>query len=232
MPTPSSQSLERTIAAIQQKWGSAALHTLEHQSAAPDRLATGVPALDAALCGGIPRGHLTELIGRPTSGLTTLALKLIAGAQGEGEPAAYVDLNSTFDAAYAAFCGVDLERLLVVRSGSVTQALEITRDLVASSAVGIVVLDAAFTDGLDTLEQDLHRLASALVKSRCALVVLAADNTIDHHAALRLHVEHSEWLRDRHGVCGYRAQVIVAKHKFAPAGQSALFDVLVGRRIP
>jgi len=51
--------------------------------------------------GGIPSGRITELLGAPTSGKTTLANIIIANAQRRGSIAAYVDLSQTFDPYYA-----------------------------------------------------------------------------------------------------------------------------------
>jgi circadian clock protein KaiC len=53
----------------------------------PDLIGTGVPGLDAALLGGLPRGNVTLLIGPVGSGKTTLGLQAICeGARLFGEP--------------------------------------------------------------------------------------------------------------------------------------------------
>src|SRR4029079_38445 len=58
----------------------------------PDRLApTGSPELDAALGGGLRRGHLSEITGVPSSGRSTLAVDAIAAATDRGEAAALAD---------------------------------------------------------------------------------------------------------------------------------------------
>ena len=115
-----------TVAAIQQRWGTQALRRWGEAPAyrqgqaaraveAP-HIPTGFPALDQALgIGGIPRGRITEMMGAPTSGMATLALKVIASAQSRRDMAAYVDLGYTFDPDYAARCGVTPDKLLLVR---------------------------------------------------------------------------------------------------------------------
>ena len=45
---------------------------------------------------------LTCLSGRPTSGMTTLALNVLAHAQADGEVTVYIDADRTLDPAYAA----------------------------------------------------------------------------------------------------------------------------------
>lgn len=59
-------------------------------------VSTTFPPLDAALgLGGIPRGHLTEIVGNPTSGIVTLALKILTTIQQGGERVVYLDLAAT-----------------------------------------------------------------------------------------------------------------------------------------
>jgi protein ImuA len=59
-------------------------------------LATGIAALDAALPnGGLPRGRLTEMVGAPGSGKTTLVHRIVARAVADGWWVAYVDATRT-----------------------------------------------------------------------------------------------------------------------------------------
>ena len=82
----------------------------------PERLApTGDAALDAALGGGLRRGHLSEIVGAPSTGRTSLALTALAAAANRGEAVALVDTRDTFDPASAAARGLPLARLLWVR---------------------------------------------------------------------------------------------------------------------
>jgi recombination protein RecA len=78
-------------------------------------IATGIAALDASLRGGLPRGQLSEIVGAPSSGCTTLVLQTIAASTRRGEIAALVDTFDRLDVASAADAGVDLDRLLWVR---------------------------------------------------------------------------------------------------------------------
>ena len=76
---------------------------------------TGVPALDARLGGGLPRGHLSEIIGTRSSGRASLLLSMIAAATARGELAAVVDVLDMLDVESAAAAGVALDRLLWIR---------------------------------------------------------------------------------------------------------------------
>lgn len=82
-----------------------------------DRLVapTGLRALDDRLGGGLPRGHLSELVGSPSSGRTSLLCAAMGAATARGEIVAYVDTFDALDPASAAAAGVDLSRLLWIR---------------------------------------------------------------------------------------------------------------------
>jgi hypothetical protein len=76
---------------------------------------TGLPALDALLGGGIPRGQITELVGQASSGRTSVAFAILAEATARGEVAAYIDATDSLDPRSAQKAGIALERLLWVR---------------------------------------------------------------------------------------------------------------------
>ena len=76
---------------------------------------TGVPALDARLGGGFPRGQLSEIIGTRSSGRSSLLLSMLAAATARGELTAVVDVLDMLDVESAAAAGVALDRLLWIR---------------------------------------------------------------------------------------------------------------------
>jgi hypothetical protein len=110
-----------------------------------DRVAaTGVPALDAVLGGGLRRGHLSEIVGVRSSGRTTLLCQIAAAAMARGEIAAIVDTHDRFDPASAAAAGVDVSRLLWIRDrGDVSRALKAMNLVLQAGGFGIVALDLA-----------------------------------------------------------------------------------------
>ena len=61
------------------------------------RFATGLPALDELLDGGLPSGAITELVGRGSSGRTSLSLAILAAATRRGEVVAWVDPQDALD---------------------------------------------------------------------------------------------------------------------------------------
>lgn len=104
---------------------------------------TGSLSLDIALgIGGIPRGRIVEVFGPEASGKTTLALHIIAEAQKLGGKAAFIDAEHALDPTYAGAIGVNLNEMLISQPNSGEQALEITKQLVRSGAIDIVVIDS------------------------------------------------------------------------------------------
>lgn len=89
---------------------------------------TGVTALDAALGGGFPRGHLSEIVGSRSSGRASLLVHMLAAATARGELVALVDALDMFDVESAADAGIDLARLLWIR-GFVVSHPGFCRDL-------------------------------------------------------------------------------------------------------
>ncbi len=85
---------------------------------APEMVSSGIAAIDA-LTGGLPRGCLTEIYGPASSGRTTLLLAALSAATHRGEVCAVVDAGDALDPQSAADAGVDLDRMLWVRCGTI-----------------------------------------------------------------------------------------------------------------
>jgi hypothetical protein len=113
-------------------------------------IATDIAALDASLRGGLPRGHLSEIVGSSSSGRTAIALQTMAASTRRGEIAALVDTFDRLDVASAVAAGIDLERLLWVRGdaaggadAAVNRALKAVNLTLQAGGFGCVVLDLA-----------------------------------------------------------------------------------------
>jgi len=153
-------------------------------------LPTGLDPLDAALgAGGLPAGAIVELFGPSASGKTTLALQMVRRTQSDGAGTAWIDVDRTFDPAYAAGLGVAVDRLPVVRPESAEQAFEMAARLAGSQAVSLLVVDpaAALVPAIEldaavgtsspglhgrVLASRLRRLAAALARTEAAVVFL------------------------------------------------------------
>jgi recombination protein RecA len=236
-------TLQQIVATIQRRWGARALRILG-ASATEQTIpvvTTGFAAINRALgIGGLPRGRLTELLGTPTSGMTTLALTVLACAQANGDLTGYVDLSRTFDAEYAALLGVDLAALLLVRPPSAADALEIIHALVASGGVGVLLVDSlvvfqSHSRDAPLLAQALRVLPSALASSPCALIALTPlpyspsmtralgfqGSLLAHAAAIRMHIARESWLPTAQELPGCNARISILKHQLAATGGTA-----------
>ena len=241
MPDDDERRLAETIQALNQRFGSRTVSHLTTKRRAPiRRLTTGFDDLDVVLDGGLPRGRIAELVNTPTAGMTTLALKIVAQAQAQEEHAVYLDLGRTFDPAYAVRCGVILDRLLLVHTDvhadPAREGFGVLRDV--AEAGGVVVCDLPFaiatTPALRRrLAQTVGRLLLALGRSSTVLLCLVTlppgqtpgDFPLQHYATTRLLLERERWLYRGEEIRGYRARVLVAKHKLGTAGKSATIDI-------
>src|SRR6266508_1526016 len=79
---------------------------------------SGWEDVDALLGGGLPRGRLSEIAGARSSGKTSLALASAARAGAAKQLVAWIDGPGELYPPVAAAQGVDLERLLIVKSGA------------------------------------------------------------------------------------------------------------------
>ncbi len=118
-----------------------------HRGIGPDapltRFPTGLPGIDRLLDGGFPRGRLSEIAGSACCGRTSLALALVARTTAAGEVVALVDGADAFDPPSAAAAGIDLSRVLWVRTSEVPDALRSTEHLLAARGFALVLLDLA-----------------------------------------------------------------------------------------
>lgn len=137
-------------------------------NAAPDQrtdaISTGSRKLDRATgIGGIPQGRIVEIFGPEGSGKSTLSIQIMAQAQRMGINTAYIDAEHTFDAYYAAQCGLDLDLLLVSQPDSAEIGLGITERLAKSGEIGLIVIDTvAALVPEDEIAKDMSETTVAL----------------------------------------------------------------------
>jgi len=138
------KAVELAMGQIERQFGKGAIMKLGDQVVADiPVIPTGSLALDQSLgVGGIPRVRVIELFGPESSGKTTLALHVVAGAQKSGGIAAFIDAEHALDIKYAKKLGVNCDDLLVSQPDTGEQALEIAEVLVRSGALDLVVIDS------------------------------------------------------------------------------------------
>ena len=149
MATLAAEERERALRAateqIEKAFGKGSIMRLGDQIRVADGgvIPTGSLALDIALgVGGIPRGRIIEIYGPESSGKTTLAMHIMAEAQGLGGRVAIIDAEHAMDPEYAEKLGLNTQELLIAQPDTGEQALEIAEMLVRSNAVDVVVIDS------------------------------------------------------------------------------------------
>ncbi len=92
-----------------------------------DAISTGSPLLDESIgIGGIPMGRITQLAGKESSGKTMLALSCIKQYldKNPDNTALFIDAEYTYDPAWAAKQGVDVDRVMVIKTNDAKAIFE------------------------------------------------------------------------------------------------------------
>ena len=105
------------------------------------RIAFDIPALDQLTGGGIPKKRMTIIYGPSNVGKSYLASQVVARAQQNGEVAAWIDTELSWDAEWMEQCGINTKQILVSQPINGEEAMDITRDLMREG-VSVIVLDS------------------------------------------------------------------------------------------
>jgi RecA/RadA recombinase len=132
------------------------------------------------------QGAMTELVGPLSSGRTSMLALCLRTITHRGALAALVDVDQAFDPASAAAAGVDLRRLLWVRSeGRRRAALEAVDVLARCPGFALVALDVGESPPRLSLGA-AFRLRQAARGSRTAILVVGARRVLTGVATLSL----------------------------------------------
>ncbi|HUA32784.1 MAG TPA: ATPase domain-containing protein [Candidatus Binataceae bacterium] len=210
------------------------------------RLISGLAPLDALLEGGIPRGRISEVIGAPGSGKTSLAAAFAASSTSRGEVAAWLDASGAFDPDSMMAAGVELKRLLWAsfkntpssrlpgtmpsrRNSAILKAAEM---ILAAGGFGLVIID--FGEDTRPLPQSpALRLARAAERSGAAVIALAAYRMCGTFAALSLAAGRAGIRFSRLTPAspatfeGLSIEATVARNKMGAMGRRTRLDALV-----
>lgn len=106
---------------------------------------TGSYKLDMALgCGGIPQGRIIEYFGPPSGGKTTLSLHTMKEAQLKypNKVVAFIDLENSFDRAWATNLGIDCDKLLFAQPDTGEETFNLIEMIIKSENVSFIVVDS------------------------------------------------------------------------------------------
>lgn len=209
------------------------------------RLPSGIAGLDAQLGGGFPRGHLSEIVGRTSSGRTSVLHALLAAATRAGEVAALVDLADALDPNSLAAAGALLERVLWVRPPTARLALQCAELILSGGGFAVVALDfdtprAGGSERPRTAPAHIGiepgprpriaraawpRLAQAARRAGAAVILLAPYRLAGGDAALALTLtqRRADW--DAGLFDGLTTQIEVTRHRFGPQQRRLLVAI-------
>jgi recombination protein RecA len=107
------------------------------------RVTTGSTTFDYVLGGGFPANQWNELIGEPSHGKTAIALKTIAANQAKDPEYTTVWVAAEqWVPEYAAMCGVDPSRVIVIETNIMEEAYDAVIAFAESKAVDAIVIDS------------------------------------------------------------------------------------------
>ena len=109
-----------------------------------DRIPTGLFPLDMAIGGGLPRGKCTIIYGPESSNKTNIALLAIAQHQmlWPDKTCIFIDLENSFDPAWARLLGVDTDKLIIIKPTFAEQIVDMIEGFLYADDCGMIVLDS------------------------------------------------------------------------------------------
>ena len=199
---------------------------------------TGFPALDAIVGpGGLPRSASVALRGAPSSGATTLALRVAAEAQADGAIVAWLDLAHALDPVEAVARGVRLDWLVVLTPETLDEGLSIAGVLLAGRSVDVLVIDLPPRPPVGTtpakVADRIRRLAALARRAETLLVAIEPPGltaglatAVAESTGLRLELARRSWIRLGRDVVGQRTEALVARSRYGPPGRRADLRIL------
>lgn len=193
------------------------------------RIASGLPALDALLGGGWPRGRMSELCGASSSGRTAVALHTVATTTIRGGLVAWVDCADALSPLSLARAGAVLARVLWVRPPNLPAGLRCAELLAQSSGFVALVLDLG--DAPPRTRASLApwvRLQRAAERGQTALLLLSPHAVAGSLAALRLRLQRRalRWQRGAWPLfLGWESVALLERNKLGSEGKAALLPV-------
>lgn len=137
------ERLDAVIASARRRFGphvirrGADLAALAPAAATP--LPCGALGLDLVV-GGMPRGKITEYVGRPGCGVEGLALVALAACQHAGGLSVLVDAEASLDLEALAGFSIDVEKLVLVCPTTAVEAWTILTRLARSGALDLLLV--------------------------------------------------------------------------------------------
>lgn len=114
----------------------------ENKTTDVDVIPIGIDFIDKQFgIGGIPRGRITEVLGKPGSGKTTLCIHAIANAQKMGLKTAFIDMEHAISPLRMKQLGVNINQLIFSQPFSGEEAMNLT-DMLVRTGVSLIIIDS------------------------------------------------------------------------------------------
>lgn len=92
---------------------------------------------------GVPSGRIIQIVGRESTGKSTLASDISRGfIEKYNKPVLYLDIEMSFDPSYAENCGVDLDYMYIAHPDSSEHGFDIVEDWLNGDNTGLVIVDS------------------------------------------------------------------------------------------
>ncbi len=209
--TSDKAALTEVLSPIKRKYPHGLVHNSENER---NVFFTGLPSFDRLFFGGgIPFGQLIEITGNPSCGKTSLVLHVLAQLT-KTTRVAFMDTSNMFYPGAAVACGVDLNRLILVKPQTLSEAFVTTESLLRNKLVSCVVCDLAGQRG-DITAAHVHRLRTNTVRAKALVFFVTEGNSTvipPSTMSLQLTVQR----KDR-----YTVLVTVAKSRISRVGAGA-----------
>lgn len=151
----SPEALEKLI---NKRWGANTMRRASDPSLEIKRIPCGILSIDQLLGGGFARGRHTEIFGSYAVGKTATTYYLIASAQEQELRCCFIDVEGSFDPAFAEHLGVDLEDLSFHEQEHGNRVIDFMETLLRSRQYDVVVLDSiAALLPKSEMESDMER---------------------------------------------------------------------------
>ena len=173
------------------------------------------------------QGRLIEIVGEVSSGRTSLAYRVAAGATARGDLVGWIDLPNALDPRFLLRSGVDLKQVLWVRPPEVRAALR-SAELMLKTGFTLVTIDL---EGAP--KRDLERLGTptwtrllrAVRESRATALLIGPTLSAGSSSTLGLHTERSRAIFDEGLFEGLEARATVLRNRAGPDGECQPFHI-------
>lgn len=109
-----------------------------------ETLSSGSLGVDIILNGGFPKGRINQIVGKASSGKSTMALSMIAALQRDKPDAVivYIDAEQAVDPKYARQLGVQLDDIVFYQPSSGDDGYNAAYKLIQSGIVDLLIIDS------------------------------------------------------------------------------------------